>query len=100
MKTDEQLCFALGLAQKAGKLASGDQGIWDTLKKKGRARYVLIAADASQRTTEKIVHWCDANQVPYGKRLDRVRLGGHWESTPGCSGRPGRQFSKDDGVLG
>ncbi len=75
MKTDEQLCFALGLAQKAGKLASGDQGIWDTLKKKGRARYVLIAADASQRTTEKIVHWCDANQVPYGKRLDRVRLG-------------------------
>ena len=53
MKTDEQLCFALGLAQKAGKLASGDQGIWDTLKKKGRARYVLIAADASQRTTEK-----------------------------------------------
>ena len=30
MKTDEQLCFALSLAQKAGKLASGDQGVWDT----------------------------------------------------------------------
>lgn len=74
MKTDEELCFALGLAQRAGKVASGDQGIWNTLKK-GRARYVLIAADASQRTVEKIQRWCDANQVPYGKRLDRARMG-------------------------
>ena len=75
MKTDNELCFALSLAQKAGKLASGDQGVWDTLKKKGRARYVLIAADASQRTMDKIQRWCDANQVPYGKRLDRARMG-------------------------
>ena len=74
MKTDEELCFALGLAQRAGKLASGDQGVWDTLKK-GRARYVLIAADASPRTVEKIQRWCDAGKIPYGKILDRARLG-------------------------
>lgn len=75
MKTDNKLCFALSLAQKAGKLASGNQGVWDTLKKKGRARYVLIAADASPRTVEKIRHWCDTEKIPYGMALDRIRLG-------------------------
>lgn len=75
MKTDNELCFALSLAQKAGKLASGDQGVWDTLKKKGRARYVLIAADASPRTVEKIRYWCDTEKIPYGMALDRIRLG-------------------------
>ena len=74
MKTDEQLCFALSLAQKAGQLASGDQGVWDTLKK-GRARYVLIAADASPRSVEKIQYWCESRKIPYGKILDRARLG-------------------------
>ena len=74
MKTDEQICFALGLAQKAGKLASGDQGIWDMLKKQ-RARYVLIAADASLRTREKLVNWCRSHNVPYDFRLDRATMG-------------------------
>ena len=74
MKTDEQICFALGLAQKAGRLASGDQGIWDMLKKQ-RARYVLIAADASLRTREKLENWCRSHQIPYSIRLDMVTMG-------------------------
>ena len=32
MKTDEQLYFALGLAQKAGKTASGDMAVSEALK--------------------------------------------------------------------
>lgn len=74
MKTDEQVTFALGLAQKAGKLASGDQGIWDMLKKQ-RARYVLIAADASPRTREKLENWCRSHHIPYSCRLDMQTMG-------------------------
>lgn len=33
MKTDEQLYFALGLAQKAGKTASGDMAVSEALKR-------------------------------------------------------------------
>ena len=57
MKSTEQICFALGLAQKAGKLVSGDQGISDGLKK-GKVRYVLIAADTSPRSREKLEFGC------------------------------------------
>lgn len=87
MKTDNELCFALSLAQKAGKLASGDQGVWDTLKKKGRARYVLIAADASPRTVEKIRHWCDTEKSPMGWLWTASGWG------PPSEKRPGRQWS-------
>ena len=39
--------FALGLAQKAGKLASGDYAVRSALKN-GKARLLLVAADAAE----------------------------------------------------
>ena len=99
MKTDNELCFALSLAQKAGKLASGDQGVWDTLKKKGRARYVLIAADASPRTVER----SGTGAIPknplwdgFGPHPAGVR---HRKSAPGGSGPVGRRLPEDDGLV-
>jgi ribosomal protein L7Ae-like RNA K-turn-binding protein len=74
MKTDEQLYFALGLAQKAGKLASGDLSLTEALKE-GRGKYVVIAGDVSSRTEEKITALCQAQQVPFTKRLDMASLG-------------------------
>lgn len=52
MKTDEQLYFALGLAQKAGKTASGDMAVSEALKK-GMGCYAVLAEDAAPRTVEK-----------------------------------------------
>ena len=43
MKTDEQLYFALGLAQKAGKTASGDMAVSEALKK-GMGCYAVQGA--------------------------------------------------------
>ena len=41
--------FALGLAQKAGKLASGDYAVRSALKN-GKARLLLVAADAAENS--------------------------------------------------
>ena len=74
MKSTEQICFALGLAQKAGTLVSGDQGISDGLKK-GKVRYVLIAAATSPRSREKLEFGCQSSHVPYGNGPDMATLG-------------------------
>ena len=41
--------FALGLAQKAGKLASGDYAVRSALKN-GKAKLLLVAADAAENS--------------------------------------------------
>ncbi len=48
MKTDEQLYFALGLAQKAGKTTSGDMAVSEALKK-GMGCYAVLAEDAAKK---------------------------------------------------
>ena len=72
MKTDEQLYFALGLAQKAGKTASGDMAVSEALKK---GCYAVLAEDAAPRTVEKVVALCKETHVPFTKRLTAARLG-------------------------
>ena len=74
MKTDEQLYFALGLAQKAGKTASGDMAVSEALKK-GMGCYAVLAEDAAPRTVEKVVALCKETHVPFTKRLTAARLG-------------------------
>lgn len=74
MKTDKELCFALGLAQRAGKLASGDQTV-EAYLKKGKAKYLLVASDVSPRTKEKLEKLCKAQGVPYGCALTRIEMG-------------------------
>ena len=74
MKTDEQLYFALGLAQKAGKTASGDMAVSEALKK-GMGCYAVLAEDAAPRTVEKVVALCKETHVPFTKRLTAARIG-------------------------
>lgn len=84
MKTDEQLYFALGLAQKAGKTASGDMAVSEALKK-GMGCYAVLAEDAAPRTVEKVVALCKETHVPFTKRLTAARAWpSPWEGPSRC----------------
>lgn len=62
MKQDKVLSL-LGLAAKAGKLASGEFCTEKEIKA-GRAKLVILAEDASGNTKKKFQNMCDYYQVP------------------------------------
>lgn len=54
----------LGLAQRAGVVCSGDAAV-EAVIKKGRAKMVLLAADASARTKEHFIRLSEFKGVPW-----------------------------------
>ena len=51
--SEKDVAGALGLAQKAGKISSGDLGVKDALSG-GKAKLLVIAADASPNTVKEL----------------------------------------------
>ncbi len=72
----------LGFAQKAGKLASGEVAVEHAVRA-GKARLVLIAADASDNTKKSYRDLAAYHQVAYHEGLSKDELG-H------ATGRPSR----------
>lgn len=72
----------LGLARKAGKIASGEFQTEEALKK-DRARLVIMAGDASDNTKKKFRNMSDWHHVRYIVLSDRATLG----SCIGCGSR-------------
>jgi len=64
----------LGLAFRAGKLASGDEGVMKAIRSHS-AHIVLIASDASFNAKKKYTDKCDFYGVPYIEEFDRRELG-------------------------
>ena len=62
--------FALGLAQKAGKLASGDYAVRSALKN-GKAKLLLVAADAAENSKKDMY----LSDTPVVECLTRDELG-------------------------
>ena len=62
-KTDSKLLSLLGLATKAGKLASGEFQT-ETAVKDGSAKLVLVAEDASENTKKLFKDKCSYYRVP------------------------------------
>lgn len=65
----------LGLAQKAGKIKSGEFAVEKAVKD-GSALLVIISGDASDNTSKKFINMCTYRDVPYFKFSDRNELGG------------------------
>ncbi len=63
--------FALGLAQKAGKLASGDYAVRSALKN-GKAKLLLVAADAAEKD---MYFMAEMSDTPVVECLTRDELG-------------------------
>ena len=64
----------LGLAEKAGKIAGGEFSAGEALKK-GRAKAVVVAADASANTKKKFHDKCAYREVPLYELSDKADLG-------------------------
>ena len=64
----------LGLCARAGKATSGEFSVESSIKR-GKARLVLIASDASDNTKKKFGNMCRYRSVPFGIVSDREALG-------------------------
>jgi ribosomal protein L7Ae-like RNA K-turn-binding protein len=73
LNRDKALSF-LGLANKAGKVVSGE---FMTAKavKEGKAYLVIVSLDASENTKKKFRNMCDYYQVPIHFYRDKISLG-------------------------
>lgn len=73
MKNDRAMQM-LSLAQRAGKVASGEF-MTETSVKEGKSFLVIIAEDASGNTQKKFKDMCTFYEVPYLVYADRDTLG-------------------------
>ena len=64
MKNNNKVLSLLGLATKAGKVASGEFSTEKSVKS-GRGFLVLVADDASQNTKKKFQNMCDFYEVAH-----------------------------------
>ena len=71
--TDKVLSL-LGLAQKAGKVQSGEYSCEMSVKK-GKAALVILAEDASDRTRKKFRNMCEFYETPLVEYGSRDQLG-------------------------
>ena len=72
--SEKDVAGALGLAQKAGKLSSGDLGVKDALSE-GKAKLLIIAADASPNTVKELKFLAEKASVPVIFCMRRDQLG-------------------------
>lgn len=78
MKNDNALSM-LGLATKAGKVASGEF-MTENAVKSGGAALVIVAEDASENTKKKFKNMCEYYKVP-------LRIHGMKEELGHCTGK-------------
>lgn len=74
MSDIKKLSFALGLAQKAGQLASGDTAVQFAVKS-GKAYLLLLASDASENTKKYILSMAENNDVDVISCISKNDLG-------------------------
>lgn len=73
MNNEKWLSF-LGLANRAGKIITGEELVVKEIQKQ-RVKLVLLANDASSNTTKKITDKCNFYNVPLRIVSDRYQLG-------------------------
>ncbi len=64
----------LGLAQRAGKLASGEELVFDAIRS-NKCKLVILSKDGSLNTKKKFYDKCDFYQVTLVELGDRYQLG-------------------------
>lgn len=68
------IAFALGLAQKAGKVASGDFAVRSALKN-GKAKLLVVATDAAPNSKKDMYYLAEVAGVEVVELLTRDELG-------------------------
>lgn len=70
----KQWMSLLGLANRARKITTGEELTVKEIRN-GKAKLVLLSADASANTTKKITDKCNSYEVPFKIVEDRHLLG-------------------------
>lgn len=68
------ITFALGMAQKAGKLASGDYAVRSALKS-GKGKLLIVAADAAENAKKDMYFLAELTKITVVECLSRDELG-------------------------
>ena len=71
---EKKLSSLLGMAQKAGKIASGEFAV-DKAVKSGKAKLILIAADISENTRKSYKDMSVYFKIPCYEVLSKQQLG-------------------------
>lgn len=69
----EKILNLLGLAMRAGKLVTGEELTIGDIRS-GKAKFVLVAADASENTRKKIKDKCSYYKVPCDESFLQAEL--------------------------
>ena len=64
----------LGFAQKAGKLAAGDDMVIAAIKKR-QVFFVILAKNASENSCKNMLYYLNKYQIPYLIWFDKEMLG-------------------------
>lgn len=72
---EQKLMSILGLAQKAGKLVSGDFAVQGAIRS-GKAKLLIIAADASDSTKKEYRFQAESRDIAVYSILSKEQLGG------------------------
>lgn len=70
----QKIKSALGLAQKAGKLASGDTSVENAIKS-GKAKLLIIAVDVAENTKKNLKLLATRYSLPVYELLSKAELG-------------------------
>lgn len=71
---DKQWMSLLGLANRARKIISGEELVIKEVRS-GKAKLVLLSADASANTAKKVTDKCKSYQIPLKMVENRTLLG-------------------------
>lgn len=74
MSDTKKVLGLLGLAQRSGKIVSGEFMVEKAVKG-GFGLFVIVAADASDNTKKKFKNMCTFYNVPFVETLDKDTLG-------------------------
>jgi ribosomal protein L7Ae-like RNA K-turn-binding protein len=81
MMNEHKLTSMLGLAQKAGKLASGELQVEKAVRS-GKAKLILVAADATTSTKKGYRDLAHYYKVAYHEVLSKDQLGNATGKSP------------------
>ncbi len=73
-KMTNRFLSLLGIAQRAGKLAGGEDQALQAIQK-GKAHLVIVASDASPNTAKKFTDKCTYYRIQLCREYDRATLG-------------------------
>lgn len=69
-----KIASLLGLAQKAGRIVSGEQTLEKALRE-GKIKFLLIASDAAENTEKKYVNLAKAARIECCAVMNKEQLG-------------------------